>query len=106
MVTTSLLTKIAFCKIAISNLWTSPKPHMDKIRDQEIYARQNANISTKTMKGEKNEENNDSEHYIIEIPKIKEFENLCLPLSVITAVLLEKGKILKEKEYIRKGNVF
>ena len=76
---------------------------MDRIRDQEIYARQNANISTKTMKGE---ENNDSEHYIIEIPKIKEFENLCLPLSVITAVLLEKGKILKEKEYIRKGNVF
>ena len=103
MVTTSLLTKIAFSKIAISNLWTSPKPHMDRIRDQEIYARQNANISTKTMKGE---ENNDSEHYIIEIPKIKEFENLCLPLSVITAVLLEKGKILKEKEYIRKGNVF
>ena len=76
---------------------------MDRIRDQEIYARQNANISTKAMKGE---ENNDSEHYIIEIPKIKEFENLCLPLSVITAVLLEKGKILKEKEYIRKGNVF
>ena len=79
---------------------------MDKIRDQEIYARQNANISTKTMKGKKNEENKDSENYIIEIPKIKEFENLCLPLSVITAVLLEKGKILKEPEYIRKGNVF
>ena len=78
---------------------------MDKIRDQEIYARQNANISTKTMKGEKNEENKDFEHYIIEIPKIKEFENLCLPLSVITAALLEKGKILKEPEYIRKGNV-
>ena len=79
---------------------------MDKIRDQEIYARQNANISTKTMKGEKNEENKDFEHYIIEIPKIKEFENLCLSLSVITAALIEKGKILKEKEYIRKGNVF
>ena len=79
---------------------------MDKIRDQEIYARQNANISTKTMKGEKNEENKDFEHYIIEIPKIKEFENLCLPLSVITAALLEKGKILKDQEYIRKGNVF
>ena len=41
---------------------------MDKIRDQEIYARQNANISTKTMKGEKNEENKDFEHYIIKIP--------------------------------------
>ena len=70
---------------------------MDKIRDQEIYARQNANISTKTMKGKKNEENKDFENYIIEIPNIKEFENLCLPLSVITAALLEKGKILKEQ---------
>ena len=79
---------------------------MDKIRDQEIYARQNANITTKPMKGKKNKEKKVSENYIIEIPKIKEFENLCLPLSVITAVLLEKGKILKEKEYIRKGNVF
>ena len=79
---------------------------MDKIRDQEIYARQNANISTKTMKGKKNEGDKVSENYIIEIPKIKEFENLCLPLSVITAALLEKGKILKEPEYIRKGNVF
>ena len=71
-----------------------------------LYARQNANITTKPMKGKKNKEKKVSENYIIEIPKIKEFENLCLPLSVITAALLEKGKILKEKEYIRKGNVF
>ena len=79
---------------------------MDKIRDQEIFARQNANNSTISMKGKKNEEDKVSEKYITEIPKIKEFENLCLPLSVITAALLEKGKILKEPEYIRKGNVF
>ena len=79
---------------------------MDKIRDQEIFARQNANNSTISMKGKKNEEDKVSEKYITEIPKIKEFENLCLPLSVITAALLEKGKILKEKEYFRKGNVF
>ena len=71
---------------------------MDKIRDQEIFARQNANNSTISMKGKKNEEDKVSEKYITEIPKIKEFENLCLPLSVITAALLEKGKILKEKE--------
>ena len=75
---------------------------MDKIRDQETFARQNANISTKTMKGKKNKEDKVSENHNIEIPKIKEFENFCLPLSVITAALLEKGKILKEKEYIRK----
>ena len=79
---------------------------MDRIRDQEIYARENANITTKPMKGKKNKEKKVSENYIIEIPKIKECENLSLPLSVITAALLEKGKILKEKEYIRKGNVF
>ena len=58
------------------------------------------------MKGKKNEGDKVSTIYIIEIPKIKEFENLCLPLSVITAALIEKGKILKEKEYISKGNVF
>ena len=79
---------------------------MDKIRDQEIYARQNVNSTTKPMKGKKNKEKKVSENYIIEIPKIKEFENLCLPLSVITAALLEKGKILKEEGYIKKGNVF